>query len=348
MSRVLSLFALFFLSTSLFADYCVDDPCSCSTEIAVDFLWWDVMGDQIYYGIVIEGIRDTTPDPTVENLSERLLQFNPDWSPGVRVHLIHNLQCQDLALFASWTWYETENTQNTRLILSSDPDAFLSFNSVFIGGVGAQGILEFETGDIDAHYYFKLNRVDIGFLKSCCLCCDLQFSPFAAFTYIHTDENLTLVTDFDNQTSSFFKRNNYRNHTSFDGYGIKLGLAADWSFCQCFSFYSAASLTGAWGCYENDTRNIENEGGTIADIDIDVTFKHDDWRGRLYSQLQLGVKYTACLCRCPVFAMVGWEHQMFFNQTNWSVFSGEFATPSTLPVGDLTLQGLVVRAGFSF
>jgi len=347
MFRFVFVMSIFLSFGILAADDCCDQSCGCSTSVEVDFLWWDAMGNQLAYGIVTEGTVDSGVSPIAENLTERLLRFNPEWKPGVRVQLAHDFDCYDLTLFGAWTWYETKSVQNTSFVLPSTPNAFLSFNSDFIGGVGAS-LFEFETGDVAAEYYFKFNRVDLGLLRNCCLGCNLTLSPFAAFTYIYTDEDLTIVADFDNQTTGFFDQIDYRTRTNYDGYGLTLGVDLDWMFYQCLSLHTRAGLTGLWGCYEVDNLNVESKGGTVASRDSNVVFQDDDWRGRLYSQIQLGIKYSTCICHCPAFALLGWEHQVFFNQTNWSVFDGQFGTGATLSESDLVLQGLVARAGFSF
>jgi Legionella pneumophila major outer membrane protein precursor len=335
------------MTTTLMASPCSNDCCSADTSIYADFLWWTSQGDQLDYGIVTEGTR-VDGDPDVETLSEKWLVFDPDWNPGLRVGVEKEFSCANVCVFGEWTWYKTDDSQKTDLALPDTLGSILTFNSDFTGGAGV-GSKAFETGLIKSDFYFQMNRLDIGFCKTCCLCDNFQLKPYAAFTYAHLKENLKLHAQFNNSQSSFFETEDYKTTTTYCGYGAKLGLAADWKVFNCFSLYTEGSLTGLWGKFDLNKKFTLSEGGTVNSIDFINTFRFDDWRGRLISQVQLGLRYDTCLCnQYPVMIQFGWEHQVLFDQTNWMVRGSQLATEGSKAAANLVLQGLVARVGVGF
>ena len=321
-------------------------------SLYADFLWWNAKGDQLDYGLVTQGTKDVSSSPTREKLTESFLVYNPKWKPGARVGFRKDFCHQGLGAFAEWTWYHTSDNETTKLTRTDDPNAFLTFNSNFIGGVGGSqtSLLGFETGNIEASFRFLMQRIDAGFYKKFSYKDSLLFRPYAAFTYAYLRENMSLHADFSSPTQgSFFETDRLRIKTKLSGYGLKLGAVGDWKLFPYFSFYTEASLTGILGGFDLNKKFFIEEGGTVSSLSEPVSSCFSDSQTRLIAQIHLSLRCEVPFYRCYKFiGQVGWEQQVLFDQTNWMVRSGQVATLGNVAAANLYLQGLVARIGFYF
>lgn len=343
------------LMTAFFAEasYYYDPGCECGLDVYADFLFLKAKGDNLDYANVLTGTRDTTLDPTEEKIKARFLEVDPSWKPGVRLGAVKELNCYGLHAFAEWTWYQVKESQENSYTRADTDEAFLEINSPFIGNTGgtSTSTTSFTAATMDADFLFQMNRFDIGIGSDFCFSDWLHFNPHIAFTYARFKQELRIDGNFTNEEENpFLKESIYDFEGVFTGYGLKFGLATLWKVYPCWELYSNINFTYLMGDYDVCRRlTIDEGGGAVSPIIFREGFVYHDDRQRAYTDFQLGLRFNSKLCdEYPVYAQIGWEYHVLFDQTDWMVRAGQIATDGNKDASNLYLQGLVVRAGFGF
>jgi|GEM_PF-5471079 len=335
--------------------YIEEECCNWGLEIDAEFLWWQAYGDRLNYGVLAKGTSDQIPDVSfTTQASETWLEFNPKWKPGVRLRAAKDLCPDGVGIFGEWTWYETRNKERNCFVRPEGENVFFGFESDFLQSGGGKSTTQLQNIKINGDFNFLLNRIDLGFFKDFCFCNCYHLQPYAAFTYAHTKENMTIKSRFTSTISPFndsFEK--YKIKTTLDGFGTKLGFTSDWALFSCFYLSFQGSLTGLWGDFDEKRddfyENFNPVGLGIQETEIEK-LRLSNWQGRLFSQLQISLLYDTCFCDCYHFnARLGWEHQTLFNQTNWMETNSPIRGSRNLKnSANLYIQGLVAGIGLSF
>ncbi|MEX2305330.1 MAG: hypothetical protein WD595_03985, partial [Waddliaceae bacterium] len=151
--------------------------CNDGTQIYVDLLYLRPDGAELNYLFT----RGEVTNDGVTTIIDQNFSVDPNWRPGVRVGMETGFGCPDLNIFANWTWYETK--AGNSLDLAPIVGGTLEVQSDFLSDSTLITI-----GRVDTDFYFMFNWVDVGISKPCCLCENVKFKPFGAFTYLHVDQ----------------------------------------------------------------------------------------------------------------------------------------------------------------
>ena len=304
--------------------------CNDGTQIYVDALYFRPDGEELNF-LYTRTESAVGGDTVISNENHTI---DPDWSPGVRVGMETGFGCPDLNIFATWTWYETNGNKRVDLALGDDDSLIVQSDFLTTEDV-------MSTAQVTADFYFMFNRLDLGISKPCCICENVNFKPFGAFTYLHVNQNLAIDALFENATQES------HNKIEFCGYGATIGSELDWNFACNLSLYGLSSVTGVWGEYSTEQNFISSDVGVTEETRSRMQF--GEWRGRLLTRLQLGLKACTTLCGCyNVYGVVGWEYLHMFNQTDWMVKVSHEIDNVNKPAADLALQGLFVKFAFTF
>ncbi len=335
--------------------YC-GDPC-CPVDccempdytIYADFLYWQVHPEGLEFARVGGfGANQTT---TVE---ERGVIYSPDceFEPGFRVGAIIDLGCCNWDFYAQYTWLHScfgrtlgeFNNAGTPTVGPITP---------IISNAGGFDNVAFARGNYD----HKLNVLDFGMGRTFEVNCCFDFRPHFGFKATWQEINFDVL--YQRQTASnSFEDAVARFKTDFDGIGLRGGFDAAWRFSPCFSLVGGMAVSTVYSdlCsyrldnYQTRTDNVDGElftpGNNKADNCVLIPV----------IELMLGLRWDSRVCDCyDVFVFVGWENQVWFD-LNRNINYTFFPDPSEFlvldyqngPSGNITYQGLTVRAGMGF
>lgn len=133
--------------------------------------------------------------------------------------------------------------------------------------------------------------------------------------------------------------NNIENKTSFDGIGLRGGFDAAWKFSPCFSIVGNLALSAVYSDIE-----VTRKDQLSTTLDI-TNQKFDACAVVPVLEMFLGIRWDSSVYDCyDIFVALGWEEQVWFNY-NRSIRESADAVG---PHGNLSFQGLTVRAGMNF
>ncbi|MEM1283255.1 MAG: Lpg1974 family pore-forming outer membrane protein [Chlamydiota bacterium] len=328
------------LSANHYSDYC--DSCN-HYNVYAEWLFFRAAGESVDVATISTGTTNDPDEPRVTSDDWKRIDVCPDWDSGYRLGFSTDLKCA--RLFGEWTWYATDKKTKFNFIGPSTDNQTFRVSSDFLGIQNNN----LETYDLISNFHFSYYRLDIGLERRIIDCNRVSFSPFAAFTYYQTNQDLKA------QDSTLYvapvdtsETRKFNGKTQYNGFGASLGYNVVWEMFDCLALYSKGIFTAAYGSSEvNYDFNRVND--QFAGNDNTFHFSFDKSRGRYITSVQVGLRTETCICGCyQIFGMVGWESQILFDQTDWMVKTDINFPDGYKPSANLYLQGLVVRAGISF
>ncbi len=325
-------------------DYCYQDPsyfdsCGCDMPdfvVYADFIYWQTDAEGLPFAAIIK-IPEASNDPT----KYTLLNPDCDLEPGFRIGLVIDLGCCNWDFYAQYTWlHPCLNNEKTIPFNSSES------NMALIPLI--QSPSDFTSDGINSargEWDNNLNVLDFGFGRTFSINCCFDFRPHLGFkaTWQDIKFKTTYVDIFTTTKSSTLT---IREKIDFDGIGLRGGFDAAWRFSRCFSLVGGLAVSAVWSdldIHRSDTYELVLGETVTQTVDL---YRHHCVLIPV-SELLLGLRYDTTICNCyDAFAFIGWENQVW-----WKLNRFIFTTDKGMehgPHGNVTYQGLTVRAGFSY
>ncbi|NGX57414.1 MAG: hypothetical protein K940chlam3_00305 [Chlamydiae bacterium] len=336
-------------SASAAWDACCPDPC-CPVDccempdytLYVDFLYWQVHPEGLEFARQ-GGVSANTSSV----VSERGCIFTPEceFEPGFRVGAMIDLGCCNWDFYAQYTYlcekFGKEVASDTQTAAGADIDPF-------IYNLGGLTDVTTARGDWDSH----LNALDFGLGRTFEVNCCFDFRPHLGFKA--TWQELKYTVTYDRVVTTIItNRDVLHFKTDFDGIGLRGGFDAAWRFSPCFSIvggFAASAVYSDICSHRNDTRFVLTNGTADAGVQ-NVDLKVDHCVLVPVLELLLGIRWDSRVCDCyDMFVFVGWENQVWWDLNRYILF-GASSNNNNIefgPHGNLTYQGLTVRAGMGF
>jgi len=332
-------------------DACCPDPC-CPVDccempdytIYADFLYWQVHPEGLEF--VREG--GVGSGPTVP-VNERGCIHTPDceFEPGFRVGAIIDLGCCNWDFYAQYTWLSECFDKSVGGELTS-PATNNFVPLVWNLETAAQ------VNEAKGAWDNTLNVLDFGLGRTFEVNCCFDFRPHLGFkaTWQEMKYTVTYVEQNDTVTTTTGIQ---KHKTDFDGIGLRGGFDAAWRFSPCFSIVGGFAASAVYSdlCTFRTDERFQTVSGTEGERITNVDIKNDHCVLIPVMELLLGIRWDSRVCDCyDVFVFVGWENQVWFD-LNRAIYlqnggANEVNNIQFGPHGNITYQGLTVRAGMGF
>ena len=322
-------------SMDLMGHYQVQD--AYDFTITASALYWQPQEEGLDYVIKNIGSTQVNDEGSVERVSF-------DWNWGARVDLGYQVPNQKMVLDLCWTFYETEGHSNKSAVY---PETLFSVWSV----PNSSNHLANEK-QAKAHSSLHLNTIDFGMKATFSPLRFLEITPcidlstvwiFQKFQFdLSGGSGLNLGVVLDDQIRM---KNNYW------GIGPKFGLDTLWDLGCGFGICGNFNMSLLYGFFhvtqdETVTWSLFNTPSTYLDIDHNRFYV-----SRLNFDLFLGVRWDKMLSndRYHLLLEAGWENLIFLGQNQLMRFPTVSYYGINIPSqGDLSVQGLSMRAGLTF
>ena len=265
-----------------------------------------------------------------------------DWNWGSRINFGYEIPREKMDLDLSWTWYTSSGT------VSSNVTSPTTLFSVWSLPNLAGNAYEYQS---TAHTHLIFNRIDLGMSGTFAPRSFLELTPLIDLSalWIHQkfDFNLSGGPGINGRSvvdDKIAMKNN------FFGIGPKLGINTLWNLGYGLGIFGNFDLSLLYGFFDISQSEIVTFTGTGPNtyLDLPSNSYHDP---RMNFDLMLGLSWD-WMFACGKYHLhldAGWENSIFLGQNQLMRFtSTTYPGINNLVKGDLSLQGLTMRALFTF
>ncbi len=300
--------------------------------VTADFTYWTAREDNLEFAVT-EGTSSAFGEAPP---SRKGHVFRPEtrWRPGFKVGAGHDFCYDGWDIYAEYTWYHLRNTRESANATSSlvVADAYWFVNIPTNPAISTYA-------SADAAWFLNFNVVDFELGRNFYVSPRLMLRPFVGLK--GTWQKQTLKVDFENPNTVF----SMKNRMKIWGIGILAGLESSWHLSRAFSVFGNLALSALW---EQFKVNRFDQDLTES---IDLRVSHLNVMDRFHIvrpviEWMLGLRWeTWFSCDAYHFAIEGgWEEQVWFAQNKFIRVPGCASSNE----GDLTLQGLTIKARIDF
>ncbi len=337
---------------------CFDEPCRIDFCEMPSFV---IYGDFLYWQVHPEGLEFARKDgfsasPFLDVTDRgKILAPSCQLEPGFRVGFLIDLGCCEWDFFAQYTWMRQKfgKSETDDFDPIEPPPQVLSLHAlIWNRGIPGTANLTFAEGQWDS----TLNVLDFGLGRTFAVNECFDFRPHFGFkaTWQNLKYDIAYIWPEVVDQVVLTRRTDIHMKTDFDGVGLRGGFDAAWKFMPCVSLVGKMALSAVWS--ELETTRIDMFDGDINNPEVAVVRNLDIKADRCalipVAELLFGLRYDTTLRGCyDVFAFVGWETQVWWDLNRFLYVSENDGTGDSFqfgPHGNLTFQGLTVRAGFGF
>lgn len=324
--------ALFAYANSIHASTCGNSDFN--VEVKASYLYWNAQEDSLGFGI--ENVAFFQPAPT----SATLKTHDNNWGSGFRAEVFLSNTCSPIGCHFEWTYFRAKTSA--------------SANGSAASPIGVTTASNLESDNpflvapaISSRWKVNINELAFDFDYRLCPCCCpcISFRPYVGIFGAIIDQKQTVFnTDTIGKNmqplSIIVSRKN-----NFWGVGPRIGMGATWNFTEQFSLICNANAAYLMGHI-----SIHNNFQYIPTTSSLTAIDKKAWCARPMISTFVGLNWEACsLVNCAAFSLsVGYEFQYWWKQ--WYTSSTPFAhfLSGSGRWADLSLNGLVVSADFSF
>lgn len=328
-------------------------PCvknSTDLYLTADFIYWTAREENLEFAMT-RGTQSAVGAPATAPKG-KVYQPNSNWRPGFKVGVGYDLCFDGWDLYAEYTWFRstthrsTSNSLNSSLQLNDSywliSNADLTFSS---GTDSAVPIYILPGSSATEKWHLSFNVIDLELGRNFYISRRVMFRPY--FGLKGTWQTQKLDVNFQgilDAVPSFSVTSSMTNKIRDWGIGILAGVDGAWHLTRNFSFLGKLALSCLWQRFKIERVDNEFIPALNANISfLNVSSKLDKLTPVI--EWMLGLRWESWFS-CDTYHIsfdVGWEMQNWFSQNKFVRVSG-----SPKCDGDLTLQGLTLRARFDF
>ena len=340
--------------------YAVNPPISTNPSWTwgghLDFIYWRPSVENNEFAEVISNsVTLRAPSPN-GNYSLTLKDFNYDYDGGFRLGIAVGLPQNEWRLNADWAHYLHSNSGS---VFTNDPET-VALGSYFNFGTFSfiRSGVAFGQTSVNANWKMQLDLIDLVCNREFYVGHQVTLMPYGGLQVLLLKQKIHT----NNTIASFIGGEPLATQTSlatttadFKGVGIEAGLFSSWQFMCSLSFYGDVSASALYGkSKSNLTGNATTPTLTNAPttgFTAHVTQNHHGIKALL--DLSFGLQWRESFCQqmAIITLRVGWEQQIYFRQNTIPSLSFDqalFNVNLSKPAGDISLQGLVVSANFTY
>lgn len=309
---------------------CVSD--GADAFVTAEFIYWTAREDHLGY-ILSTGY---TPAGSTSTATSAGSISHPDWKmrPGFKVGLGMLFDHDGWDLYANYTWLRFNNMRDLTQSVSNR----LLVDALWQIDTGVSPFITACTSS-SANWGLHFNVVDLELGRNFFVSRCLQLRPH--FGFKGTWQKQTMVVNTSRvvpQSTLLYSTNKMDNW----GIGLRTGLDSAWHFTKSFSLVGEAAITALWEQFEVSRSDfVQNLAANT--YQVYFNFKNNLHTIKPIVEVYLGLRWESWFS-CDAYHVsveAGWEEQFWSDQN-------QFASAEESKLGDLSLQGLTVKARFDF
>lgn len=308
---------------------------------------WDVFADAsfIYWQPQQEnmelGISNTVPFPSLSThgIQGKVIDMNFEYKPGFKVGLGMNFGYDSWDAHTEYTWLHGRDT------VSSSGPGTVGGNVLSLQGSAYHGGNAFNTGE--GTWRFKFDFLDAEMARSYYVGKKLSFRPYFGLRgawirqkyKTHYVNNGTTVEGTDQDWT-------VRNQSVSWGIGPRAGIGTNWMLGRGFRVYGDAIADILYTRYNLNERETDPASSAWAQ---NVSQHHIDYL-RTHVDLELGIGWGSYFNnnKWHVDLSASYGFQTFFSQNMFRHYDNGVVGYSTVPNGNLYIQGLTAQLRTDF
>lgn len=305
----------------------IEVKCPWDLYVSASFTYWQPIQSNMEIGVVATHSAGITAGGRVEN-------FNADFEPGFKVALGMNFDHDSWDSQLAYTWFRGNSSETLKADgeegiypLWTTPLVINDFASASENWKLHIDLLDWELGR--SHYVGR----------------QLTFRPFVALRGAWIRQNVDVA--YDNPLNIGNANVDVRGKSHSWAVGPRMGLNTNWIFCDDFRIFGNGAADILYTRYTS-LKSTE----TVAGANTSTFVINQTGYGtiRTHMELELGLgwgMYIDCYNWYLDFS-AGYGFQVFFDQNMFRNFNDPLASGSTLPNGNLYMQGLTLTARLDF
>ncbi len=242
------------------------------------------------------------------------------WDFGFKIDLGYNSTCDGWDFGVVWTWYRGKANDHIEAEFD-DNHTLLPLWSVFSPSSGS---IVYAT-DIETHWKFQLNLVDIELGRQYWTSKYLSFRPFIGLRIAYLEQNFE-IQHKGGSWSAILDAPAFNNEVDLDndfkGVGIRTGFDTVWNFGCGWGLYGNLAASIVYGRFSLDhdeyNRKASSPHEKIKILETEESFH----ASRAMFDLALGIQWASLFCDCQYgfTVQLGFEQHLFFHQNQlWRV-----------------------------
>ncbi|PCI93534.1 hypothetical protein COB11_05120 [Candidatus Aerophobetes bacterium] len=305
-----------------------------------------VFGSALYWQAQEEGldyvVKNNTGTAFANDAEVKRATFDWDW--GFRVGLGYQIPKEKMELALIWTRFHTSAQSST---------SATEFGGLFpVWTIPGAGLSPSENAR--ANVSLKFDMADIQMLGVFTPRGFLQLKPFMSVSAVWVDQNFDVIADGGASTqiaNALIIEDKIEMKNNFFGVGPKMGLETMWILGYGISIYGnidASLLFGWFDLSQKETVQLLGLNPRITFLDI----KNNDYSlSRVNLHFNAGLRWDRVFHhdRFHLSLMAGWESLLLFGQNQLLRLPNTDSPGINMNTqGDLTMQGLTMKALFAF
>ena len=302
-----------------------------------NFTYWSASQENLELGLISD-----VPSGSF-SFNGAMVEQNFDFAPGFQFGVGTNTGYDNWDFYSQYTWFRNTDTVTTSLDTTSTQRLYPMWGKP--NGTSARYFYGQEK------WKLSMDFVDIELGRSCYAGTALTLRPSLGLRGAFIRQYLN--TSYLNEASSLIAHNVYIAQKSHSwGVGPKASLYSSWMLGQGVRLYGNGStdiLFTRYTTVNTHQKSTNTAGSVIAGGITDVNETDVDYV-RTHLDLEIGFGWGTYFYANQYHFDIsaGYDFQVFFNQNMFRGFSDDASFNSSLPHGDLFVQGLTVSARFDF
>jgi hypothetical protein len=306
--------------------------------VTADFIYWNVRQDGLAYANTgtIKGFLLLTD----QNIATKGHVFHPDfkWEPGFKVGLGMNLSHDGWDLYAQYTWLRSKPNRTSKASVVNDVNNLKANWQVY----GLDPLVD-DLIYADTKWRLRFNVIDLELGRNFYASKFLTMRPHIGLKGSWQDDDLVNRYRFIPMDLSQVRM---RNNIDYWGIGVRTGSNNAWYFMRNFCLFGDFALSALWSRFEIRRKDF-NTRDFVNEPENEILHLHTENTVRSLKavlELTIGLRYDVWWSDDDYHfgLQAGWEEQLWFSHNQHYKVLEEGAH------GDLTLQGLTVKARLDF
>jgi hypothetical protein len=333
-------------------------------------LWWQASEDGLAFAqegnlFAVTGIRPIG-EITPSVLQLKIYEPKFKWDFGFQVGAGYNMRYDGWDLYSSWVRFHPKRSHRTVSIpLNANTDTniepgvptlipMFDYFDYFTNQSSIPG------SSVSSSWKLKLDLVDLELGRESKFGKRLRLRPHGGLRSAWIDQTYTITSlGFSPFVANVTQNVVSSNKCYFWGLGPRIGLDMQWNFGYGISLFSDLALSSLFGHFSLTTSEVLTSPESRGTFSINESSYKRRNVARFAGDFDIGLRYQTTFNCCDCLGLMlqaGWEAHNFLNQNQFIqgqlstniADNNEISSNTVFNQGDLTTQGLTVRARLDF
>ncbi len=306
--------------------------------LTADFIWWRATQEGLDYAYNGVGNDSVPVNATKGEMHHPHFSYEPGFKVGFGLKFRHD----GWDFFSQYTWLHVNDSKGS--VKANTSGSSLVYSNLFYPI--ANNVRTFTAQEAEATWTLHLNVLDVELGRNFWISKWLTLRPYVGMKFNWTEQhyNVGFETLDNSSLNQNLQGSNVYSKMDQDQWavGLRTGLDTAWYMAKRWSIFGELALNGMLNDFDVSRKDrIHRVDG------ISYTQAHVDRHAHYVSAIlewALGLRFETTFHSDDYMFMLqaGWEEQIWFGQNQFVFFNNNNSG------GDLSFQGLTVKAGFYF